>query len=128
MTAKTGTLWAAILGSSIVFLDATVVNVALPRIGRDLPAHLVGVLEGQSYVYSAYLVAEAALLIPAGDLTDSVGRRPMFMVGLIAFGVASLLSGLAPSMEWLIVCRVLQGVAGAILVPEIGRASCRERV
>jgi len=117
VTAKTGTLWAAILGSSIVFLDATVVNVALPRIGRDLPAHLVGVLEGQSYVYSAYLVAEAAFLIPAGDLTDSVGRRPMFMVGLIAFGVASLLSGLAPSMEWLIVCRVLQGVAGAILVP-----------
>jgi EmrB/QacA subfamily drug resistance transporter len=117
VTAKNGTLWAAILGSSIVFLDSTVVNVALPKIGRELPAHLVGVLEGLSYVYSAYLVAESAFLILGGDLTDSIGRRPMFLLGLIGFGAASLLSGLAPSVEWLIVSRVLQGVAGAVLVP-----------
>jgi EmrB/QacA subfamily drug resistance transporter len=117
VTAKSGTLWAAILGSSIVFLDSTVVEVALPRIGRDLPAHLVGVLAGQSYVYSAYLLAESAFLILAGDLTDSRGRRPMFILGLMAFGAASLLSGVAPTMESLIVFRGLQGLAGAILVP-----------
>ncbi|HLY22209.1 MAG TPA: MFS transporter [bacterium] len=116
-TVKRGTLWAAILGSCIVFLDSTVVTVALPRIGRELPAHFLGVLEGQSYVYSGYLLAESAFLILAGGLTDVYGRRRMFLVGLVAFGMTSLLSGLAPTMEWLVVFRVLQGVAGAILVP-----------
>jgi EmrB/QacA subfamily drug resistance transporter len=114
---KRGTLWAAILGSCIVFLDSTVVTVALPRIGRELPAHFVGVLEGQSYVYNGYLLAESAFLILMGGLTDVYGRRRMFLVGLVAFGAASLLSGLAPTMEWLVVFRVLQGVAGAVLVP-----------
>ncbi|HEV2282312.1 MAG TPA: MFS transporter [bacterium] len=117
MNVKRGTLWAAILGSCIVFLDSTVVTVALPRIGRELPAHFVGVLEGQSYVYNGYLLAESAFLILMGGLTDVYGRRRMFLVGLIAFGGASLLSGLAPTMEWLVVFRVLQGVAGAVLVP-----------
>jgi EmrB/QacA subfamily drug resistance transporter len=112
-----GTLWAAILGSCIVFLDSSVVSVALPRIGHELPAHLLGVLEGQSYVYSGYLLAESALLILAGGLTDSYGRRRMFAVGLVAFGVTSTLSGLAPTLEWLVVFRVMQGVAGALLVP-----------
>ena len=114
---KRGTLWAAILGSCIVFLDSTVVEVALPRIGRDLPAHLVGVLEGQSYVYNGYLLAESAFLILAGGLSDVHGRRRMFTVGLVGFGLSSLLSGLAPTMEWLVVFRVLQGLAGAVLVP-----------
>jgi EmrB/QacA subfamily drug resistance transporter len=117
MNVKRGTLWAAILGSCIVFLDSTVVTVALPRIGRELPAHLVGVLEGQSYVYNGYLLAESAFLILMGGLADVYGRRRMFLVGLVAFGAASLLSGLAPTMEWLVVFRVLQGVAGAVLVP-----------
>jgi EmrB/QacA subfamily drug resistance transporter len=117
MNVKRATLWAAILGSCIVFLDSTVVTVALPRIGRELPAHLVGVLEGQSYVYNGYLLAESAFLILMGGLTDVYGRRRMFLVGLVAFGAASLLSGLAPTMEWLVVFRVVQGVAGAILVP-----------
>ena len=114
---KRGTLWAAILGSCIVFLDSTVVEVALPRIGHDLPAHLLGVLEGQSYVYNGYLLAESALLILAGGLTDVHGRRRMFMLGLLGFGVASLLSGIAPTMEWLVVFRLVQGMAGAVLVP-----------
>ncbi|HKX18413.1 MAG TPA: MFS transporter [bacterium] len=117
MNDKRGTMWAAILGSCIVFLDSTVVGVALPRIGHELPAHLVGVLEGQSYVYNGYLLAESAFLILMGGLGDLHGRRRMFIVGLIAFGAASLLSGLAPSMEWLVVFRVIQGLAGAILVP-----------
>jgi EmrB/QacA subfamily drug resistance transporter len=117
VTAKTGTLWAAILGSCIVFLDSSVVTVALPRIGRDLPAHIVGVLEGQSYVYSGYLLAESAFLILAGGLTDAYGRRRIYGLGLAGFGASSILSGLAPTLEWLVVFRVLQGVAGALLVP-----------
>lgn len=117
MTDKRGTLWAAILGSCIVFLDSSVVTVALPRIGRDLPAHLFGVLEGQSYVYNGYLLAESALLILAGGLTDAYGRRRVFALGLAGFGVTSILSGLAPTLEWLVVFRILQGVAGALLVP-----------
>ncbi len=117
MSARTGTLIAAILGSSVVFLDSTVVTVALPRIGRDLPAHVFGVLEGQSYVYNGYLLAESALLILAGGLTDFYGRRRMFSAGVLGFGVASILSGLSPTLEWLVAFRVLQGIAGAFIVP-----------
>lgn len=111
------TLVAAVLGSGIVFLDSTVVTVALPRIGRDLPRTLVGVLEGQSYVYNAYLLTLSALLILAGALTDFYGRRRMFLLGLVGFGATSVLCGLAPNMELLIFFRVLQGAAGAMLVP-----------
>jgi len=117
MTSARGTLWAAILGSCVVFLDSSVVEVALPRIGQDLPARLLGVLEGQSYVYNGYLLAESALLVLAGGLTDAYGRRRMFALGLLGFGVTSVLSGLAPTLEWLVVFRVMQGVAGALLVP-----------
>lgn len=108
---------AAVLGSSIVFLDSTVVNVALPRIGRDLPRSFLGVLEGQSYVYNAYLLTLSALLILAGALSDFYGRRRMFTLGLAGFGVTSVLCGLAPTMELLVLFRVLQGAAGAMLVP-----------
>ena len=111
------TLVAAVLASATVFLDATVVNVALPRIGRDLPHSLVGVLEGQTYVYTGYLLSLSALLILAGALTDEYGRKRMFMLGLAGFGVTSALCGLAPNLEILVVLRVLQGIAGAFLVP-----------
>src|SRR6059058_4312759 len=110
-------LVAAVLGSGIVFLDSTVVNVALPRIGRELPSSVFGVLEGQSYVYNAYLLTLSALLVLAGALTDYFGRRRMFVIGLSGFLVTSLLCGVAPSMELLIAFRVLQGAAGALLVP-----------
>ncbi len=110
-------LVAAVLASGIVFLDSTVVNVALPRIGHDLPRLWFGVLEGQSYVYNAYLLTLSALLILAGALSDYYGRRRMFLYGLVGFGVTSVLCGLAPNMELLVLFRVLQGVAGAILVP-----------
>lgn len=110
-------LIAAVLGSGIVFLDSTVVNVALPAIGRDLESSVFGVLEGQSYIYYGYLLTLSSFLILAGALSDYHGRRMMFTYGLAGFGVTSVLCGLAPTMEWLIVGRLLQGVAGAILVP-----------
>ena len=116
-SSKTWTLVAAVLGSSITYLDATIVTVALPRIGRELPVHLFGVLEAQSYVYTGYLLAESALIILAGALSDALGRRRMFTLGVAGFGVASLLCGLAPTMELLIFFRILQGAAGALLVP-----------
>ena len=111
------TLIAAILGSGIVFLDSTVVNVALPRMGRDLPSALFGVLEAQSYVYNGYLLTVSALLILAGALNDFFGRKRMFTIGLAGFLVTSLLCGIAPNFELLILFRILQGVAGALLVP-----------
>src|SRR6476660_4868836 len=117
MTTKRWILAAAVLGSGIVFLDSTVVNVALPRIGRDLPRLFLGVLEGQSYVYNAYLLTLSALLILAGALNDFYGRRRMFLYGLVGFGATSVLCGLAPNMELLVLFRVLQGAAGALLVP-----------
>src|SRR5688572_9864895 len=110
-------LLAAILGSSIVFLDGTIINVALPKIGETLPATLVSTLEGQTYVASGYLATLAALLILAGALADYYGRRRIFTIGLIGFGVTSLLCGIAPNLELLAVFRVLQGATGALLVP-----------
>ena len=117
MTRKRWVLVAAVLGSGIVFLDSTVVNVALPRIGRDLPRIFLGVLEGQSYVYNAYLLTLSALLILAGALSDVYGRKLMFLSGLVGFGVTSVLCGLAPNLELLVLFRILQGAAGALLVP-----------
>jgi MFS family permease len=111
------TLLAAIIGSGAVFLDGTIVNLALKRIGEELPASLVGVLEGQTYIVSGYLAVLAALLIVAGALSDHYGRRKVFAIGLAAFLVSSALCGLAPTMEWLILFRLLQGAAGALLVP-----------
>lgn len=111
------TLVATVLASATVFLDATVVNVALPRIGRELPHTLFGVLEGQTYVYTGYLLSLSTLLILAGALTDAYGRKRMFMLGLSGFGITSALCGLAPNLEILVVLRVLQGIAGAFLVP-----------
>ncbi len=117
MTKKRWILVAAVLGSGIVFLDSTVVNVALPRMGRDLSRSFLGVLEGQSYVYNAYLLTLSSLIILAGALSDFYGRRRMFLYGLAGFGATSVLCGLAPSMELLVLFRILQGVAGAMLVP-----------
>jgi EmrB/QacA subfamily drug resistance transporter len=111
------TMLAAILGSSMVFLDGTVMNLALPRIGSELPATLVSTLEGQTYAVSGYLATLAALLVLAGALADYHGRRRVFAIGLTAFGITSILCGLAPTLELLVVFRLLQGAAGALLVP-----------
>lgn len=116
-TRQRWTLIAAVLGSGIVFLDSTVVSVALPKIGRELPSSIFSVLEGQSYVYNGYLLTLSAFLILAGALSDYYGRRRVFAIGLALFGATSVLCGLAPNMELLVLFRVLQGLAGAILVP-----------
>jgi len=110
-------LGATIAASSMVFLDGTVVNVALQRIGADLPTSFVGVLEGQTYVVAGYMATLSALLILAGALGDRYGRRRMFLIGLVAFTGSSVLCGFAPTMEVLILARILQGVGGALLVP-----------
>ena len=92
-----------------MFLDATIVNVALETIGRELPATFVARLEGLTYVNSAYFAVLAALLILAGALNDFYGRRRMFRIGLVGFGVASVGCGLAPTMEFLIAARIAPG-------------------
>jgi EmrB/QacA subfamily drug resistance transporter len=111
------TLVATVIGSGTVFLDGTIVNVALPRIGAELPASIVSVLEGQTYVVSGYLAILSALLVLAGALSDHFGRRRVYAIGLAGFAVTSAMCGLAPSLEWLIVFRLMQGAAGALLVP-----------
>jgi EmrB/QacA subfamily drug resistance transporter len=111
------TLVAVVLGSAIVFLDSTIVNVALKAIGEQLPSTVVGVLEGESYVVNGYLLTVSALLILAGALADAYGRRRLFVIGLLGFGASSMLCGIAPNMELLIAGRVVQGIFGALLVP-----------
>jgi EmrB/QacA subfamily drug resistance transporter len=109
--ARTLTLAASVLGSSLAFIDATVVNVALPAIQRDLDLGL----GGQEWLYLAYSLALAALYLPAGGIGDRWGRRPVFTWGVAGFAAASALAGLAPSGEVLIAARLLQGIAGAFV-------------
>jgi EmrB/QacA subfamily drug resistance transporter len=107
------TLIATILGSTVVFLDSTVVNVALPAIARGLDAGL----SGQQWVVEAYMLTLVSLLLVGGSLGDQFGRRRMFVFGLIGFGFTSALCAIAPTTEFLIGARALQGVTGALLVP-----------
>ena len=111
--AKRWTIVGMILASGIVFLDGTVVNVALPAIDRSLAAGLSGL----QWVIDGYALSIAALLLLGGSLGDRYGRRRVMIVGLIGFGVASALCGVALSIGWLIAARIVQGVAGALLVP-----------
>lgn len=114
---RRGILLAVILGSGIVFLDSTVVNVALPAIGQELPSSFFRVLEAQSYIYNGYLLTLSALLILAGALADFYGRKRIFKMGLLGFGITSVLCAISPNMEMLILFRILQGASGALLVP-----------
>jgi EmrB/QacA subfamily drug resistance transporter len=107
------TLIATILGSTVVFLDGTVVNVALPAISDNLNAGLAG----QQWVVEAYLLTMVSLLLVGGSLGDQFGRRRMFVAGLLGFGATSALCAIAPSDEFLVGARALQGIAGALLVP-----------
>ena len=107
------TLVACIAGSSVVFLDEFVVNVALPAIQRDLG----GGLAGQQWVANAYLLALGSLLLVGGSLGDVFGERRVFALGLSGFGAMSVVCAVAPTLELLVAGRALQGVAGALLVP-----------
>jgi EmrB/QacA subfamily drug resistance transporter len=107
------TIIATILGSTIVFLDATVVNVALPAISDDLDAGLAD----QQWVVEAYALATVSLLLVGGALGDQFGRRRIFELGLVGFGITSVLCAIAPSSAMLIGARALQGLTGALLVP-----------
>jgi EmrB/QacA subfamily drug resistance transporter len=106
-------LAATVLGSSMVMLDSTVVNVALPTIGRSLSASLADL----QWTVTAYTLTLAALILLGGSLGDRAGRRRIFVIGVIWFALASAACGAAPSASVLIGARVLQGIGGALLTP-----------
>src|ERR671916_282464 len=107
------TLIAAILGSSVVFIDSTVVNVALFAIEEELG----GGLAGQQWTSNAYLVTLGSLILIGGSLGDIFGERRIFSIGVAGFGVTSLLCTLSPTIEVLVLGRALQGLFGALLTP-----------
>jgi EmrB/QacA subfamily drug resistance transporter len=106
-------LLATISGSGMALLDATVVNIALPQIGRDLAADFPAL----QWIVNAYTLTLAAFILLAGALGDRFGRRRVFLVGVVWFALASLLCGLAPNAGVLIAARALQGIGGALLTP-----------
>src|SRR6185436_5197059 len=107
------TLIATILGSSMVFIDGTVVNVALPALQSNLNATVVDV----QWVVEAYALFLAALLLTGGSLGDHFGRRRIYVIGVFLFALASVWCGLAPNIKQLIIARAAQGIGGALLVP-----------
>ena len=118
---------ATVLGSGIAFLDGTIVNVALPAIGRDLKTDVAGL----QWTVDAYLVMLTALLLFGGALGDRFGRRRIFVTGLVSFTIASVACASAPDATLLAIARAVQGAAGALLVPGslaiIGSALPRRR-
>src|SRR5436190_18096103 len=112
-TAGRWVLAVAVLGSGMAFLDGTVVNVAVPDIGRDLGASTSAL----QWILNGYLLTLASLILLGGSLGDRYGRRRIFMLGAGLFTAASLLCAMAPNAELLVVARLLQGVGGALLTP-----------
>ncbi len=106
-------LLATVLGSGLAFVDGTVVNVALPTIGESLDAGVSGL----QWTINAYTLTLASLILLGGSLGDRFGRRRVFVIGVVWFAAASLLCGIAPNIESLIVARAVQGVGGALLTP-----------
>ncbi|MGO9872299.1 MAG: MFS transporter [Acidimicrobiia bacterium] len=104
---------AMVLGSGIAFLDGTIVNVALPAIGKALKTNVSGL----QWTVDAYLVLLTALLLFGGALGDRYGRRRVFVIGLVSFTVASVACAAAPNATVLAIARAVQGAAGALLVP-----------
>ncbi|WP_058853118.1 MFS transporter [Nocardia jinanensis] len=104
---------ATVLGSSVASLDATVVNIALPRIGTALDTDVAGL----QWTLNGYTLTLASFILLGGSFGDRFGRRKVFVAGAIGFAVASLLCGAAVNIEMLVAARVLQGVAGAMLTP-----------
>ncbi len=106
-------LCATVLGSGVAFLDATVVNVALPTIGRELQARIAGL----QWILNGYTLTLASLILISGSLSDLFGRRRVLLIGTVWFAAASLLCALAPTAEALVAARAVQGVGGALLTP-----------
>ncbi|TDD20528.1 MFS transporter [Nonomuraea diastatica] len=106
-------MFATVLGSGLALLDSTVVNVALPYLGRELDAGMAGL----QWTINAYTLTLAGLILLGGSLGDRYGRRTIFVIGVVWFAVASALCGLSPSIEFLIGARALQGIGGALLTP-----------
>lgn len=106
-------LVACILGTAVVAVDSTAINVALPAIAEDLG----GGLAGQQWTANAYLLTLSSLLLIGGSLGDVIGERRVFFAGVGGFGVTSLLCALAPTIELLVAARALQGACGALLTP-----------
>jgi EmrB/QacA subfamily drug resistance transporter len=113
MSRKSWALVATIIGSGVVFLDGTIVNLALPKISQGLHAHFSDL----QWIADGYLLSLSSLILLGGSLGDILGRKRMYLIGLAGFGTVSLLCGLSPSVGFLIAFRILQGVFGALLVP-----------
>ena len=103
----------AVLGEAMILLEATVVNVALPTIGRDLGAGVAGL----QWTLNGYVLTLAALVLVGGSLSDIYGRRRIFILGVVVFVAASALCAAAPTIELLVVARFVQGIGGALLTP-----------
>ena len=103
----------AVLGEAMILLEATVVNVALPTIGRDLGAGVAGL----QWTLNGYVLTLAALVLVGGSLSDIYGRRRIFILGVVVFVAASALCAAAPTIELLVVGRFVQGIGGALLTP-----------
>src|SRR5436190_11113140 len=112
-SSKAWTLAATILGSSMTFIDATVVNVALPALQADLHATITDV----QWVIEAYALFLGALILVGGSMGDQFGRKRVFLFGVLFFTASSILCGVATSSRVLIVGRALQGIGAAFLVP-----------
>ena len=106
-------LGATVLGSAMAMLDATVVGIAQPTIGREFHADVAGL----QWVSIGYLLTLSGLLLLAGALGDRFGRRRIFLIGVVWFAVASALCAVAPGITFLIIARTLQGIGGALLTP-----------
>ena len=103
----------AVLGEAMTLLESTVVNVALPAIGRDLGAGVAGL----QWTLNAYVLTLAALILAAGSLSDIYGRRRIFILGVVVFVAASALCAAAPTIQLLVAGRFVQGIGGALLTP-----------
>src|SRR5690349_19202864 len=110
---KRWVLIAAIIGSSMAFIDGTIVNVALPSIQRDLGA----TASDMQWVVESYALFLASLLLVGGALGDHFGRRRVFLIGVALFAAASAACAFSPDVKVLILARALQGIGGALLVP-----------
>src|SRR5690242_1892630 len=110
---KRWALTAAVLGTTMSFLDESVVNVALP----DIEADLATTLPAMQWVVNAYTLCMSALILSGGAAADRFGRRRIFLIGIAIFATSSVVCGLAPRVEVLILARALQGIGAALLIP-----------